>query len=113
MKNEKPLVTINDECKFAESDWQENWHCEECKTRINKYCRIWEHHLLTQKQIYQYKTKCKNAVVHKDKESQTVYICGKNGGICDITKYKFCTRRTDKNECGTSDKRNLSMRKSD
>lgn len=35
MKNEKPLVTINDECKFAESDWQENWHCEECKTRIN------------------------------------------------------------------------------
>ena len=97
IENEKPLVTINDECKFAESDWQENWHCEECKTRINKYCRIWEHHLLTQKQIYQYKTKCKKAVVYKDKESQTVYTCGKNGGVCDITIYRFCTG-ADKND---------------
>ena len=41
--------------------------------------------------------KCKKAVVYKDKESQTVYTCGKNGGVCDITTYRFCTG-SDKND---------------
>ena len=91
---EKPLITNNDECKFLESDFSNGSYCAGCKTREIKYCPIYENSFKTTKEIFQYKTKCKKAVKKLgENQEPTVYTCGENGGICDVTKYLFCKNK--------------------
>lgn len=82
-------------CTFSDSDFTDSNGCDNCEERKHHLCEIYEGKFLsTQERFSTYTNTCKRAVFVRD-DDLNHYTCGKNGGICDVFRFKKCTKKED------------------
>lgn len=82
-------------CAFSDSYYSNADLCDKCEERKIHLCRIYEGRNLSTEEIFStYKNTCKKAVFIRE-DSLNRYKCGKNGGICDVFRFKTCKRKED------------------
>lgn len=82
-----------EKCSFMESEFTDSSGCKKCKIREKSFCKIQEgSKISTQERYSTFKNTCQKAVFENDSDLNH-YTCGKNGGICDLFRFKQCNAK--------------------
>ena len=83
------------QCAFLESFYSNPELCNNCEERKTHLCIIFEGRKISTAERYStYKNTCKKAVFVRN-DFLNCYNCGKNGGICDVFRFKTCRKKED------------------